>query len=133
MIFDSDWKETMDSIIELDEDVVVIIGTSDIVEWKINTGVSPKMFKDLTDKSFYRIIGRGPDELILNAFIDYECDVDVEGEYQFKAILGWVNDDYSNYLDIRHIEFYLIQTFTEREREQKINELLDIDDDFDWF
>ena len=100
------WKDTMDYVFELDEEVAVIIGVSDIDH---KDGYSSLYFKDLTVDSFWKVIGRGDNELILrDALEHWECDVDKEGEYEFKAILKYYKGDYSvgemGYWEVQHIE-----------------------------
>ncbi len=135
---ESKWENIMGEIIELDEDVVVVIGTADIITHHCATPFS--MFEEITPNSFYRIIGRGDDEAIINALTNYTCNLDdklqPEGEYEFKAIFTWAteDEDYRNhYLEVQHINFNFIQTFAQRKREYIINDLLTLntkDDDF---
>ena len=128
----NDWEQTMESIIDLDKDVVVVIGYADIIKQKshpnrIPLGKHPMVFDNLTTESFYRIIGRGDESDIVEALKECEWDVDSEGEYEFKCIMKWVSGDWEvgeyPYLELKHIEFNFIQTFTQRERESKLNDL----------
>ena len=126
------WKDLMDYVFELDEEIGVIIGYSDIAH---KEGYSSLYFKDLTVDSFWKVIGRGDNESILQDVLEHwECDVDKEGEYEFKAILKYYKGDYSigemGYYEIVHIEYKFLQTFLERERESKLNEILDFDNLF---
>ena len=126
------WKDIMDYVFELEEEIAVIIGCSDISH---KDGYSSLYFKDLTVDSFWTVIGRGDNELILrDALEHWECDVDKEGEYEFKAILKYYKGDYSvgesGHWEIEHIEFNFIQTFLERQRESKLNEIFDFDNLF---
>ena len=123
------WKDIMNYVLELDEEIAVIIGYSDIAH---KEGYSSLYFKDLTVDSFWKVIGRGDNESILQDTLEHwECDVDKEGEYEFKSILKYYKGDYSvgesGYWEIEHIEFNFIQTFLEREREYKLNEILSSD------
>lgn len=129
------WKDLMDYIFELEEDVAVIRGWSDIADYESSPGESPKLFKDITKDSFWIVMGRGDNESILqDALEHWECDVDKEGEYEFKAILKYYKGDYSTgesgCWEITHIEYNFVQTFLERERESKLNEILDFDNLF---
>jgi hypothetical protein len=127
---DMDWKEIMDDILELEESVVVIIGCCDIV-----IGETGYTFKNLNQDSYYRVIGRGADEDIIECLDDYSFDEDdgvsKDGEYEFKAIMKWYRGDYetgeNGYFDITHIELKLIQTILQRERNEKLDNLLDFD------
>ena len=54
--------------------------------------------------------------------------VQCEGEYHFNAVLKYDKcDDYNGYWYIDYIEMNFQQTFVEREREYKLNTLLDND------
>jgi hypothetical protein len=125
------FKDIMDYVFELDECMAVIIGHADITDYESSPGTSPKLFKDLTVDSFWKILGRGDDESILEAIREIDCDVELEGEYEFKAILKYYKGDYSvgesGYWEVAHIEFNLIQTIVERERNSKLDELFNID------
>ena len=128
-----DWKDLMDYVFELDEEIAVIIGYSDIAH---KEGYSSLYFKDLTVDSFWIVIGRCDNELILSDALEHwECDVDKEGEYEFKAILKYYKGDYSvgesGYWEIQHIEYNFIQTFLEREREIKLDTIFDFDNLFE--
>ena len=121
------WKDLMDYIFELDEEFAVIIGCSDISH---KEGYSSLYFKDLTVDNFWKVIGRGDNESILHDVLEHwECGVDREGEYEFKAILKYYKGDYSvgesGYWEIEHIEYKFLQTFLERERESKLEKIFD--------
>ena len=126
-MIDSNWKEIMDDILELEESVVVIIGCCDIINNEIGC-----TFKDLNKDSYYRVIGRGSDEDIIECLEDYSFDeedgVSTDGEYEFKVIMKWYRGDYETgepgYFDITHIELKLIRTILERERNEKLDNLL---------
>jgi hypothetical protein len=131
-MIEANWKDIMDYIFELDEEVAVIIGCSDIDH---KEGYSSLYFKDLTTDSFWKVIGRGDNESILQDVLQHwECDVDKEGEYEFKAILKYYKGDYSvgemGYYEIVHIEYKFIQTFLERERNSKLEKIFDFDNLF---
>ena len=119
------WKDIMDYVLELDEEIAVIIGYSDIAH---KEGYSSLYFKDLTIDSFWKVIGRGDNESIVESIVEWECDVDREGEYEFKSILKYYKGDYSvgesGYWEIEHIEFNFIQTFQQRERQEKLDLVL---------
>ena len=122
-----DYKQILEDVLELDERVVVVVGHADIT----NNAAYHYYFKDLTDENFWRVIGRGDDNPILESLNEWECDVDVEGEYEFKAVLRWESADYdeygrctmTDYLEVEHIEFNFQQTFLERERHSKLDQI----------
>ena len=135
-----DYKQILEDIIELDERITVIRGFGDVIidPSKARTlGYLPDemIFKDFKSDNYWVIMGRGTDELIVETMSDVVCEVDIEGEYEFKAILKWVPGDYDergcptmrDYLELEHIEFNLIQTFQQRERQSKLDEILNND------
>lgn len=128
-----DWKETLDFVFELDESVVIVIGYCDVVD---------KQFKDLTQDSFWRVLGRGDDKEVYQALLDFDFNSPpiettgqfVDGEYQFKAVLKWEPTEYHenrmvypSYLYVDYIDAQLIRTIQQREREDKINQTLDLE------
>lgn len=142
-----DYKQILEDVLELDEQITIIRGISDIIMDPLKShplGYLPeeRIFKDFNKDSFWIIMGRGTDELIVEAMSEYVCDVDRDGEYEFKAILKWVPGDYDergcptmrDYLEVEHIEFELIQTLQQRERQLKLDEILskDLEDIFNF-
>lgn len=128
-----DWKETLDFVFELDESVVIVIGYCDVVD---------KQFVNLTQDSFWRVLGRGEDKEVYEALLDFDFNSPpigttgqfVDGEYQFKAVLKWEPTEYHenrmvypSYLYVDYIDAKLIRTIQQREREDKINQTLDLD------
>ena len=140
-----EYKQILEDILELDEQVTIIRGISDIIMDPLKShplGYLPeeRIFKDFDKDSFWIVMGRGTEELIVESMSESVCDVDRDGEYEFKAILKWVPGDYDeygrctmrDYLEVEHIEFNLIQTFQQRERQSKLDEILseDLEDFF---
>ena len=140
-----EYKQILEDILELDEQVTIIRGISDIIMDPLKShplGYLPeeRIFKDFDKDSFWIVMGRGTEELIVESMSESVCDVDRDGEYEFKAILKWVTGDYDeygrctmrDYLEVEHIEFNLIQTFQQRERQSKLDEILseDLEDFF---
>lgn len=128
-----DWKETLDFVFELDESVVIVIGYCDVID---------NQFKDLTQDSFWRVLGRGDDKEVYQALLDFDFNSPpigttgqfVDGEYQFKAVLKWEPTEYyenrmiyPSYLYVDYIDAKLIRTIQQREREDKINQTLDLE------
>ena len=140
-----DYKQILEDVLELDEQITIIRGISDIIMDPLKShplGYLPeeRIFKDFNKDSFWIVMGRGTEELIVESMSESVCDVDRDGEYEFKAILKWVPGDYDergcptmrDYLELEHIEFNLIQTFQQRERQSKLDEILseDLEDFF---
>jgi hypothetical protein len=125
------YKDILEEILEYDEKFVVIWGCCDI----ITDGHGYKRIKDIQEDSFWRVIGRGDDKDIIESLKEEEIKVDSEGEYEIKAIMKWESPEYDFYgrvtypggLVVEFIEFKFIQTFTERERDSKLDILFDID------
>lgn len=128
-----DWKETLDFVFELDESVVIVIGYCDVVN---------KQFVNLTQDSFWRVLGRGDDKEVYQALLDFDFNSPpigtigqfVDGEYQFKLVLKWEPSEYHenrmvypSYLYVDYIDAKLIRTIQQREREDKINQTLDLE------
>ena len=140
-----DYKELLDDVLELDEKFVIVIGCADIVtseQLASNLGLVPteRLFNNLTSDNFWRVIGRGDDEHIIEALTEFGIDsIDCDGEYEFKAVLKWSPSEYDDYgrltmrsyLEVEYIEFKFIQTFQQREREIKLDTLLDFDNLFE--
>ena len=132
------YKQILEDILELDERITIIRGFGDVIKHSFHF-IPEMMFKEFTKDNYWVVMGRGTDEMIIETMSEAVCDVDREGEYEFKAVLKWVPGDYDemgrctmrDYLEVEHIEFNFQQTFVEREREGKISELLDFDNLFD--
>ena len=132
-----DYKQILEDILELDETVTIIRGFGDVIidPSKARTlGYLPNemIFKNFKSNNYWVVMGRGTDELIIEAMSDVVCEVEREGEYEFKALLKWVPGDYDergcptmrDYLEIEHIEFDFVQTFQQRERQEKLDLVL---------
>ena len=136
-----DYKQILEDILELDEQITIIRGFGDIVidPSKARTlGYLPEemIFKEFKSDNYWIVMGRGTDELIVEAMSELVCgvtfQVEREGEYEFKAVLKWVPGEYDergcptmrDYLEVEHIEFDFIQTFQQRERQQKLDLIL---------
>jgi hypothetical protein len=97
----------------------IIRGFGDIISNSKLKVSNSYMFNNFNKDNYWIVMGRGSDEMILQAMSDIECEVDMEGEYKFNAILKWVPGDYDergcptmrDYLEVEHIDFNFIQTF----------------------
>jgi len=125
-----DYKQILEDVLEIDKKFVVVAGIADVVA---DNSFPIKMYKDLKSDNFWRIIGRGDDEHIIEALSEFGIgNLDCDGEYEFKAVLRWTPSEYDDYgrctmrsyLEVEYVEFNLIQTFQQREREFKLNEIL---------
>jgi hypothetical protein len=132
-----DYKQILEDILELDERITIIRGFGDVIIDPLKTrtlGYLPEemIFKDFNKGSYWVVMGRGTDEMIVETMSEATCEVEREGEYEFKAILKWVPGDYDergcptmrDYLEVEHIEFDFIQTFQQRERQEKLDLVL---------
>ena len=134
-----DYKQILDYVLEIDKGFVVVAGIADVVTDNRSSQFT-KMYKDLKSDNFWRIIGRGDDEHIIESLSEFDIDnLDCDGEYEFKAVLRWIPGEYDeygrctmrDYLEVQHIEFNFIQTFQQRERESKLEKILDFDNLFE--
>jgi hypothetical protein len=133
-----DYKETLEDILELDESgIVVVSGYADLV---LIEGKSFS-FKDLKEDNIWIKFGRADQSQVLESLLgdnEYKLGDDfIEGEYSFDMIFRWEKGEYyehrlvsPGYLDLRYVNWKFIQTFEQREREIKLNDLLDLDDLF---
>ena len=127
------WSEVMNDIFELNESCVVIQGSGDIILAMTSPNMGEYVFKEFTSNNFWTILGgKSTDEMVIETMTESGfSDIDSEGEWEFKAILKYINsecDEYGrvylpSYLEIKHIEWRFIQTFKQRDREEKFNSI----------
>lgn len=123
-----DYKQILEDVIELNDSISVVRGYGDI---------SDKKFIGLTSENFWILIGKINQDDIIEMLNEYDCDVDKSGEYSFDFVTKYYSGDYDEYgrcicrgyYDIEYIDFKFIQTFEQRNRENKLNELLTSDFD----
>lgn len=109
------YKEIMEDLIESSKRFVVVQGIADVVDRGGWMG-----FKEGQKDWYWSIIGN-PD-LVEQELFEAELDSElIEGEYEFSAIFQHFRHE-GPYLE--HISTNFIQTFAEREREQKLLDLL---------
>jgi hypothetical protein len=128
-----EYKELIEDIKDIAKNLTIVEG---IVDIHLYTGIqypTHKKYYEVKDakNSFWILIGHAIEEEIKECIEDFAFDEDMvqcEGEYHFNAVLKYDKDDgYSGYWCIDYIELNLQQTFVEREREYKLNTLLDND------
>jgi hypothetical protein len=125
------YKDILEEILEYDKKFVVIWGCFDI----ITDEHGYKRIKDMQEDSFWKVIGRGDYKDIIESLKEEEIKVEDEGEYEIKAIMKWESPEYDFYgrvtypgaLIVEYLETKFIQTFTQRERDSKLDILFDID------
>jgi hypothetical protein len=108
-----DYKEIHDYILNLDRKIVISAGSVDIINYQIR--VAPHSF-------VYIILGCASDKDI-EIELDYmEADL-VDGEYEFTSLFRWEDSSETErgYLSLEHIEFKLIQTIKQRNRQEKLD------------
>jgi hypothetical protein len=129
-----DYKQILEDILELDERITIIRGFGDVIKSKQYQS-SMSGLLNLKEDNFWIILGRGDHKLIIESFEDYEIPIDMEGEYEFKAVLKYLPGEYDeygrctmrDYLGVEYIELKFIQTFQQRERQSKLDEILNKD------
>jgi hypothetical protein len=141
-----DYKETLEDILELDESgIVVVSGYGDLVldessNQYPNLTFRFKDFKELKESIWIKF-GRADIDQVVGSLMDCNehqlGDKSIEGEYSFDMIFRWEKSEYYDnrlvspgYLDLRYTDWKFIQTFEQREREIKLNDLLNLDDLF---
>lgn len=129
-----EYKELIEDIKDITKNLTIVEG---IVDIHLYTGIAypptNKKYYEVKDakNNFWIIIGNALEEEIKECIEDFtfkEDMVECEGEYHFNAVLKYDKDDgYRGYWYIDYMEVDLQQTFVEREREYKLNTLLDND------
>lgn len=129
-----EYKELIEDIKDITKNLTIVEG---IVDIHLYTGIAypptNKKYYEVKDakNNFWIIIGNALEEEIKECIEDFtfkEDMVECEGEYHFNAVLKYDKDDgYRGYWYIDYMEVDLQQTFIEREREYKLNTLLDND------
>lgn len=127
-------KELLDYIIELSKDRVVIIGYFDLdiydgcsfirkdsLYFDVNLGIV------YNDKEIEELLG----EEIINIDIS---NLKKGGTYHFRGVLSYEREDYDKYIYFDYVEFELLHTHEQAERQCKIDNILygklDLDSDF---
>lgn len=117
------YKQILEDVIELNDRLVIIRGQGDIIGNKFN---------GLSIDNFWILLGKAAPEVVLECLSEFEFDVDRSGEYSFDIVMKYYPGDYdeygrcicSGYYDVEYDEMVFIQTFEQRNRETKLNEIL---------
>lgn len=123
------YKDIMSELDELSSNFTLVNGTFDLI--KSDYYFTPK--KESID--FFIKAGNGNEELIFEAISDFDFDVDREGFYQFKLLMTYDGGQYDSYgrcecrayMNIEWCDVDFIQSFESRDREIKLESLLDFD------
>jgi len=118
-----DYKQILEDVIELNDKLVIIRGVGDVVD---------RQLKDLTTENFWILLGKITQEEAIDCLSEHECEVDRDGEYSYNIVMKYYHGDYDDYgrltmrgyYDIEYIDWDFIQTFEQRNREMKLNEIL---------
>lgn len=127
-------KELLDYIIELSKDRVVVIGYFDLDIYDNCSFVrKDSLYFDVNLGIIYN--DKEIEELLKEEIIDIDIsNLKKGGSYQFKGVLLYEKEDYREYLYFDYIEFELIHTHEQAERQYKIDNILygklDLDSDF---
>lgn len=145
------YKEIFDTLLELNESYTLIHGVMDIVNYKdisyrIKCDITydkeslHPLSKESTKDDFWILSGKGDNNEIFKDLLEYDFEVQLEGEYEFKALLKYNRGEYDGqgimympgYYEVVYMETRFIQTFEARDREEKLNQLFsdDINDLF---
>jgi len=131
-------KEMIESVQEYTRNHTLIKGYCDVVIDEIAKSSAYRSYKlsyKVKDNFFWVLLGNSDDELINDIFNDSELTendgIEREGCYEYNAAIyyqssTWDQPDES-YID--YIDFTFIETFEAREREIKLNQLLDNDNE----
>ena len=137
---ESKYDSLLDDVIDISKKYIIITGVVDVKRITEKFGQHEHTLKKIhnfNEDSYFILIGNSPDEMIIESMSELDCDdVDREGEYEYHAVLTWSCGDYDeygrctmrDYLDVDHIRWNLIQTFEQRERQFKLDQILE--DDF---
>lgn len=123
-------KEMIESVQEYTRNHTLIKGYCDVVIDENTT----KSYK-VKDNFFWVLLGNSDDELINDIFNDSDLTendgIEREGCYEYNAAIYYQSSTWDqpgeSYID--YIDFTFIETFEAREREIKLNQLLDNDNE----
>lgn len=131
------YKEIMDEMSELFSKYTIVEGWMDIVDTFKGIGTPLFLSKDFGKNLDWWTIGSFVDDkMIIETFSSEEFDVKCEGCYKFKAILTYESDFDGDgrcisrgWMKIDYIDLDFQYTFDQRDREDKLNKILNIEFD----
>lgn len=128
------YDELIDDILEIDENYTLIRGYGDIENILVKIGSYTEnifQLKNIKKDNFHIIIGRCDEDDIIENLKEESFDVEREGEYEFIFLFKYIEAEFESghmimrgYYEIIESRLQFIQTFEERERELKLNEIL---------
>jgi hypothetical protein len=126
-------KEMIESVEEYTRNHTLIKGYCNVVIDENATKSSSYKNYKVKDNFFWVVLGNSDDELINDIFNDSEFTendgIEREGCYEYNAAVYYQSSTWEepgeSYID--YIDFTFIETFEAREREIKLNQLLDND------
>jgi len=129
------YEELLDDVIEIEERLTIITGFVDVKysNWTDALGYPQKSLSidNFNKDSYWILLGRGTDEMIIESIMNCDINVDREGEYRFWAVLKYNSADYHEYrmvspeyLDCEYMRWEFIQSFEQRDRQVKLDALL---------
>jgi len=138
-----DLDNLLDDVIDIGKTYNIISGVVDVDNYYNSLGTyqgNIKKIKKFNEESYYQLIGNAPDEMIIETMVESDCEVDKSGEYEFYAVLSYVEGETDDcgrytmrdYLEISHIRWNLIQTFEQRDRQYKLDQILESDNIFNF-
>ena len=138
-----DLDNLLDDVIDIGKTYTIISGVVDVDNYYNSLGTyqgNIKKIKKFNEESYYQLIGNAPDEMIIETMLESDCEVDKSGEYEFYAVLSYVEGETDDcgrytmrdYLEIAHIRWNLIQTFEQRDRQYKLDQILESDNIFNF-
>jgi len=131
-------KEMIESVQEYTKNHTLIKGYCDVVideDAKSSAYRNYKLSYKVKDNFFWVVLGNSDDELINDIFNDSDLTendgIEREGCYEYNAAIYYQSSTWDqpgeSYID--YIDFTFIETFEAREREIKLNQLLDNDNE----
>lgn len=128
------YDQLIDDILDINDRFTLIRGYSDIIKQEIKLGSYSESifrFKNIKSDDYWTIIGNQDEKMILESLNDLEFEVNREGEYEFIILFKYNSAEFESgamitpgYLEATEQKLTFIQTFEQREREEKLNDLL---------